>query len=120
MCIRDSIQPATQHSRYTVVASHYARLNSNVIDGGGDDDTAVLQAILDMAPVWGSLYLILDGAALVSGLQVHSNTTIECLNQSCGFFLKSGSNRSILENAHLSYTQINEENICLLYTSRCV
>ncbi len=53
------IQPATQHSRYTVVASHYARLNSNVIDGGGDDDTAVLQAILDMAPVWGSLYLIL-------------------------------------------------------------
>ncbi len=108
------IQPATQHSRYTVVASHYARLNSNVIDGGGDDDTAVLQAILDMAPVWGSLYLILDGAALVSGLQVHSNTTIECLNQSCGFFLKSGSNRSILENAHLSYTQINEENITLI------
>ena len=35
----------------------------------------------------GGVHLILDGAALVKGLVVHSNTTIECPNKDCGLFI---------------------------------
>jgi hypothetical protein len=76
-----------------------AKLDSNVVTGGGSDDTALIQAILDRAPELGSLKLIVDGAILVRGLRVHSNTTIECLNRSCGFYLADHSNRPIVRNA---------------------
>ncbi len=98
----------------TVRASEFAKLDSNVYTGGGTDDTAALQAILDKAPEWGGLHLVMDGAALVTGLNVHSNTTIECLNKDCGFFLKSGSNRSIIENADIDYDVRRNRNISLI------
>ena len=44
--------------------------------------------------------LIMDGAALITGLTVYSNTTIECLNADCGFFLADGANCSLIRNAH--------------------
>lgn len=91
-----------------------AKLNSNVYTGGGDDDTAAIQAILDKAPDLGSLHLIIDGAALVSGLKVHSNTTIECKNQSHGFFLKDYSNCPILINANPNKDDICDKNITIL------
>ena len=77
-----------------------ARLDSNVHTGGGTDDTAILQSVLDRVKVSGSLYLVMDGAALIKGLDIHSNTTIECLNPSCGFFLAPQSNRAVLRNAN--------------------
>ena len=70
----------------TVYASTVAVLDSNVRTGGGTDDTAALQAVLDRAREEGGIHLIMDGAALVTQLVVYSNTTIECLNQDCGFF----------------------------------
>jgi len=79
-----------------------ARLDSCVINGGGTDDTAILQAVLDRATEPGGLHLIMDGAALISGLQLHSNTTIECLNSSCGFFLAPQSNQALLRNIHMN------------------
>ena len=79
-----------------ILASEYAVLDSNVYTGGGTDDTAALQFILDKAPVWGGLHLVMDGAALISGLRIHSNTTIECMNKDCGFFLKSGANNAVV------------------------
>lgn len=91
-----------------------AKLNSNVYTGGGDDDTAAIQAILDKAPELGSLHLIIDGATLVSGLKVHSNTTIECKNQSHGFFLKDYSNCPILMNANPNKDDICDKNITIL------
>lgn len=91
-----------------------AKLNSNVYTGGGDDDTAAIQIILDKAPELGSLHLIIDGAALVSGLKVHSNTTIECKNQSHGFFLKDYSNCPILINANPDKDKICDKNITIL------
>ena len=51
-----------------------AKLNSNIVTGG-DDDTAAIQKILNRAPELGSLHLIIDGVALVTGLTVYSNTT---------------------------------------------
>jgi hypothetical protein len=100
-----------------------ASLDSDVLTGGGTDDTAVLQAVLDQAPERGNLHLVIDGAALVRGLDVHSNTTIECLNPGCGFFLADGADRSILRNANPSRTERHDRNITLIggtYNHNCL
>lgn len=58
-----------------------ARLDSCVVNGGGTDDTAVLQEFLDTAKDSQThICLIMDGAALVSGIKVYSNTTIRCID----------------------------------------
>lgn len=92
-----------------------AKLDSDVLTGGGHDDTAALQAALDRAAN-GPVELILDGAALVSGLTVHSHTTIRCLSRSCGLFLKKQSNRPLLINAHRTAdpAAITDQDITLL------
>lgn len=85
---------------HIIIASEAgAKLDSDVTKGGGTDDTVLIQSILDRAPKLGSLKLVLDGPILVSGLKVHSNTTIECLNRACGFFLADNSNRPLIANA---------------------
>jgi hypothetical protein len=91
-----------------------AKLDSDVINGGGTDDTEVLQAVLDSVEELGGLRLVMDGAALVTGLHIHSNTTIECLNQTCGMFLAGQSNCSILQNAHLDFDVRHDRNITLI------
>jgi len=89
-------------------------LDSNVHTGGGTDDTAILQSILDKAPELGHLHLIMDGAALIKGLNIHANTTIECLNPSCGFFLAAQTNRSVVKNANPSMNgERKDKNITL-------
>ena len=85
--------------RVIIASEAGAKLDSDVTKGGGTDDTALLQSILDRAPKLGSLKLVVDGAILVKGLKVHSNTTIECLNRGCGFYLADKSNRPIIANA---------------------
>ncbi len=94
---------ATKHpvSHHVIFASQTgAKLDSNVYAGGGTDDTIILQSVLDKAKESGSLHLIMDGAALIRGLNIHSNTTIECLDPSCGFFLAPQSNRAVIRNAN--------------------
>jgi polygalacturonase len=92
-----------------------AVLDSDVYCGGGTDDTAALQAVLDKAPVLGRLHLVLDGAALISkSLKIHSNTTIECPDKSCGVFLSSGSDCCTVQNASLDFKTIRDRNITLL------
>jgi hypothetical protein len=100
-----------------------AKLNSNVYGGGGTDDTAILQQTLDLAKTDGGVHLIMDGAALVTGLVVHSNTTITCLNRVCGFYLADHANQAILINAHPSPTKIFDRNITLIggtYNQNCL
>jgi hypothetical protein len=100
-----------------------AKLDSNVLTGGGTDDTTMLQALLDKAPELGSLHLIMDGAALIKGLNIHANTTIECLNKSCGFFLAGQSNRSVVKNANPDMKgERKDKNISLIggtYNHNC-
>ena len=86
-------------SRIVIASEAGAKLDSDVTKGGGTDDTALIQGLLDRAPKLGSLKLVVDGAILVSGLKVHSNTTIECLNRGCGFFLADNANRPLIANA---------------------
>ena len=104
-------------------ASDYARLDSNVQTGGGTDDTEILQSLLDKAASWGSLKLIMDGAALVRGLKVHSNTTIECLNKDCGFFLADHADCAVLANDVFSYGERKTRNVTLIggtYNHNCL
>ena len=106
----------------TIKASEVANLDSNVLTGGGTDDTDALQRVLDQAPDLDGLVLIMDGAALVRGLRVHSNTTILCLGASCGFFLADGANRQVLEGAQRSTSEYVNRNITLLggtYNHNC-
>ncbi len=98
-------------------ASDYAKLDSDVIKGGGTDDTKAVQAILDRAKDGKPVKLVMDGAALVTGLTIWPNTTIECINQSCGFFLKDDSNCAIIRNAHADFyaePEKRDKNISLI------
>ena len=79
-----------------------AKLDSSVYDGGGTDNTVALQALLDSVAELHHLHVIMDGATLVTGLKIHTNTTIECLNRDCGFFLAGGSDCSIIQNDTVS------------------
>lgn len=85
---------------YIYIASqHGAILDTNLTSGGGTDDTAALQAILNRASSNNRIVLILDGPALISGLDIYSNTSLIC-QPGAGLYLKDGSNRGILRNAH--------------------
>ena len=98
----------------TIYASAVAALDSDVFSGGGTNVTRELQDALDTAKTYGGVRLIMDGAALVSGLVVHSNTTIECLTRDCGFFLDDGSNCSIVINADPDKKVIKNRSISLI------
>jgi len=111
-------------SRHIFYASRIgAKLDSNVHTGGGTDDTVLLQSILDKAPTLGNLHFIIDGASLIKGLKIHSNTTLECLNPSCGFFLAAQSNCPVLKNANPSMNgERKDKNIALIggtYNHNC-
>src|SRR5688572_11342947 len=64
---------------YVVRASEVgAALDSDLINGGGGDDTDVLQSVLNRAADGSRVHLVIDGPTLVSGLNVFGNTTVEC------------------------------------------
>ena len=90
-------------------------LDSDVYEGGGTDQTEKIQKILDKAVTLGRVHLVMDGAALISGtLRLHSNTTIECLDKSCGFFLADSSNCCMVTNADADAIVIRNRNISLI------
>jgi polygalacturonase len=101
-------------SRVVIASEAGAKLDSNVETGGGTDDTALIQSILDRAPKLGSLRLIVDGAILVKGLKIHSNTIIECLTSDCGFFLADHSDQPIIINADPSLTERRDRNLAFI------
>jgi len=112
---RAALQTAPSANPRIIIASEAgAKLDSDVTQGGGTDDTALIQSILDRAPKLGSLKLVVDGAILVKGLKVHSNTTIECMNSNCGFFLADHSDQPIIINADPSRTERKNHNIAFL------
>ncbi|MCR5264501.1 MAG: hypothetical protein K6D94_11535 [Clostridiales bacterium] len=106
------------------LASDYAALDSDVSVGGGTDDTAALQALLDKAKDGKTgVYLIMDGAALVSHLELYSNTTVECLSKSCGFYQIAGSDTSIITNAVQDRYDIKTNSVSLIggtYNQNCL
>ena len=53
---------SSPHSRIIIASEAGAKLDSDLTKGGGTDDTALIQGILDTAPKLSSLKLIVDGA----------------------------------------------------------
>lgn len=97
-----------------ILARTIAKLDSSVHHGGGTDDTKALQAVLDEAKDGTAIHLVMDGAALITGLTIHSNTTIECLNRDCGFYLADHCDCPILRAGDLRQEDAWTENIRLL------
>lgn len=109
--VRAAAAPIAQVRSSLYVASKMgAALDSDLNNGGGSDDTTRLQAVLDQAKTGKPVHLLVDGAALVTGLTLYSNTTLECA-QGGGLFLKTGSNRAILRNAHRTRDKIIDQYI---------
>ena len=110
------------YNKIVIASKEGIPLDSNVHTGGGTNATAVLQAVLDRAKDLGGIHLVMDGAALISGVVVHSNTTIECLNKDCGFFLAGQSNGAVITNADWDFKVIQNRNITLIggtYNQNC-
>lgn len=87
-----------------------AHLDTDLMKGGGTDDTAVLQRLLDGAAGGRPIHLMIDGPALVSGLNAYGKTTIEC-TAGGGLYLKDNSSRAIIRNVHRSRGAITDERI---------
>ena len=107
----------------TIYASTVAKLDSNVYVGGGSDDTLAIQSILDVAQSEGGVHLVMDGAALISRLCVHSNTTIECLNKDCGFYQIANTNTAMITNDNTASYERHSKNITLkggTYNQNCL
>ena len=105
-----------------IYASTIATLDSNVHTGGGTDDTAALQAVLDRAQNGEGIHLIMDGAALISQLKLYSNTTIECLNKDCGFYQIDHTDDAMITNGNWNKKEVQTWNISLLggtYNQNC-
>ena len=106
-----------------ILASEIAALDSDVLTGGGTDDTEALQKALDEALTCGGVHLVMDGAALIRGLRVHSNTTIECLSKDCGFYLADDSNCAVVTNADWQMYHLDTRNVTLIggtYNHNCL
>jgi hypothetical protein len=102
---------ATGSESPVVVASTAgAYLDSDLRNGGGTDDTPALQRVLDRAKSGRPVHLIIDGSALITGLNIHGGTVIECLPGG-GFYLKSHSDRAMIRNVNRSRDQIRDRDI---------
>lgn len=108
-------------TRVVIASQAGVKLDSNVFSGGGTPDTECIQAILDTAKE-SPLYFVMDGAALVSGIVVHPNTTIYCPDRNCGFFQMANSNRPLVTNANWSHADRKDKDITLdggTYNQNC-
>ncbi len=76
----------------SVLASTTCALNSDIDTGGGTDDTAELQALLDTATEEEPLELVLDGVARISNTLVLRSWTRILVPDGGGVFLDAGSN----------------------------
>lgn len=113
MCVAYAVVAQGQVQSTLVYASQAgAALSSDLSNGGGTDDTVALQRILDRAKDGRGLHLVVDGPALIAGLEVYSNTTIEC-TAGGGFYFKDYTARAIIRNAHRSREAVSDKNIAL-------
>ena len=85
-------------------------LNVNLDTGAGlagaaTDDTALLNAFLATASAGNPIVLVMDGAALITGLALSPAgfTTIQGSGEATGFFMKGGSNNDGIANRPPGY-----------------
>lgn len=111
-CACAAIDSADTSSTVVRASQAGAALDSDLMKGGGTDDTAVLQRVLDRAKKGRGVHLIIDGPALVSGIDIFSNSTIECTGGG-GLYLKDRSARAIVRNGHRSKDGVTDRRISI-------
>ena len=77
----------------------------------GTDNTIAIQSILDKAQS-NPIIVYWDGRYSVTGLKVHSNTTIIAY-EGCGAILRNNSDNPLLENANRSFSTYADSNISI-------
>lgn len=86
--------------------SKMGAVDDAVLDMGsttfGTDSTAAIQAVLNLASSTNPIRVIVDGRFSTTGLRVKGYTHLDAL-PSCGMILRTGSNKSLLENYNLSF-----------------
>jgi len=90
-----------------------AKLDADLLKGGGTDDTAVLQRLLDRAKDGAPVHVIVDGPAVVRGLEIYGNTVLE-FTAGAGLYLEDHADRALLRNAHRSRGTIIDEHISII------
>lgn len=101
----------TQWDRSTGARVYYlskmGATDDAVLDMGsttfGTDSTAAIQAVLNLASSTNPIRVVVDGRFSTTGLRVKGYTHIEAM-PGCGMILRTGSNKSLLENYNLSFT----------------
>ncbi len=98
---------------YTL-GEHGAVSDADISEGSvvfGTDNTEAIQKVLNHAKEH-PILVYWDGKYSVTGLKIYSNTTIVALN-GCGAILRDNSNKAILENANLSFSEFRDKNITI-------
>ncbi len=110
-CVFNGTLIAANTSKLRLYSSSSCAVNSSVFSGGGTDDSACVQGLLNTINAAGGGTLVQDGASLISAvnvpggstgqttaLQIGPNTTLEC-TVGGGFYLANSSNVTMLGNA---------------------
>lgn len=84
--------------------------DTNLLTGGGANDTAVIQDLLDHASAGDPVHVIIDRPCRVDYLDIYSNTWLE-IKPGCGFYQSNGAPRAMLRNANPSGTTRTDKNI---------
>jgi hypothetical protein len=105
-----AVIPQSTSAKVLYASQMGAKLNSDVYNGGGTDDTAALQAALNIAAS-GGYQLIVDGQALISAqLVLRSNTKLTFL-PGAGLFVAPHANCTPLGN--LQNTNYSTTNVVI-------
>lgn len=88
--------------------------NSNVVTGGGNEDTYYIQMAINSLSTYGGGTLVIDRACLVGSLQVPSNITLYAPSKSYGFYQIPNAGFPILRNANPTTGSIIDQNINII------
>ncbi len=78
----------------------------------GIDQTAAIQAILDLASSTYPIYIIWDCKVSITGLRIKGNTYIKAL-AGCGAIMRTGTLGTLIENYNLSFTTRTDKDIVI-------
>ncbi len=96
------------------LSEHGAVSDADISEGSvafGTDNTRAIQSVLDHAKEH-PILVYWDGRYSVTGLKIYSNTTIVALS-GCGAILRNDSDKAIIENVNLSFSEFRDRNITI-------
>lgn len=100
--------------RVVIASAAGAALDTSLTSGGGTDDTATLQGILNAASAANPLILVVDGPArLTASLRLKSHTTL-VFPAGCGLFMTANSYAAAVTNYNRSASTRTDTDIAII------